>query len=85
MVVFLVMVVVVPQLDALAFRFGVMPLDFGLEMRMLSGLAVLVSRNGVLVIAALVAELPSLLLGHSSVLVVFAMVRVAMVVAGGRV
>lgn len=84
MVVFFVVVVVVPQMDTFAFRLFVVPLHFCLEVGMLAGLAVLVSRYGMLMVASLVSGLPGLLLGHRRVLVVLSMCM-AVVVAGRRV
>lgn len=83
MVVLLVVVVVVPQVNSLALRLLVVPLNLGLEVRMLAGLSVLVARDGVLVVAAFVAKLPGLLLRDRSVLVVFA-VGVTVMMASGR-
>jgi len=82
-VVFLVVVVIVPQMDSFALRFAIVPLNLGLEVRMLASLTMLVSRDGVLVISSLIAKLPSLLLGHSTVLIVFPMRMVPMMVTGG--
>lgn len=73
MIMFLVVVVVVPEVDSLALRLLIMPLNLRFEMRVLTSLAVFVARDGVLVVAALVAELPRLLLGDGTVLIIFTM------------
>lgn len=80
---FLVMVVVIPQVNSLALAFLVVPLNLGLEVWVLACLAVLVARYGVLVVASFVAILPGLLFGHSTVFVVFA-VSMAVVMASCR-
>lgn len=84
MIVLFVVVVVIPQVDSLALALRIMPLDLGLEVRVLSGLAVLVARYGVLMITSLVTKFPCLLLGYGTVLVVFT-IGMAMVMSGCRV
>lgn len=82
MTVFLIVVIVVPQVDSLTLRFFVMPLYLGFKVRVLAGFAVLVTFNSVLMVTALVAKLPSLLLGNLSVLIILS-VGVAVVMTGG--
>lgn len=67
-----VVVVVIPDVDSVA-AVLVAPLDLGLEVR---PLAVLVSLNCVVRIAASIAEFPGVRIGDTSVLVVLAVVSV---------
>lgn len=83
-VVFLVMVVVIPQVYSFTLRFLVMPLHFCLEMRMLTGFSVFMSLNSVFVVSALITKLPCLLFRHFTIFIILTM-SMSMVVASSRI
>lgn len=81
-VVLLVVMIVVPKMDAFTLRFLIMPLDFSLKVGMfLACLTMLMSRDGMFMVTTFVPKFPCLLLRHFAVLIVLS-ICMAMMMAG---